>query len=879
MAGLIYVDDVTVGESDEFADFTVWLDNPSTNTVTVRYATDVGTALTRPYAGGDDFQDTAGLLTFAPGETVKTVRVLLGDNTSQEPVENFVLDLTNPTNATLARTFALGTIIDNDAPSGTPVISISDLVVDEASREARFVISLDRPSVSNVSFSYATQDGSAVAGQDYATTSGTITLGPGEVARTITVPLINDTAPELNEVFSLVLSNLVNATSRDPVGTAVIAENDANPVSQPTILVDDITVGENQIYAEFIVRLNAPSTNTVTVRYATDVGTALTRPYAGGDDFQDTAGLLTFAPGETVKTVRVLLGDNTSQEPVENFVLDLTNPTNATLARTFALGTIIDNDAPSGTPVISISDLVVDEASREARFVISLDRPSVSNVSFSYATQDGSAVAGQDYATTSGTITLGPGEVARTITVPLINDTAPELNEVFSLVLSNLVNATSRDPVGTAVIAENDGNPTARPNLLAADSVITEGQTYAEFFVVLDAPSTNTVTVRYDTDVGTARTRPYADGDDFQDTAGLLTFAPGETVKMVRVLIGDNTTPEPTENYVLNLRNATNANLARSQGTGWIYDNDSNTSLPSSAADNVYELTNLADNITEAPGGGTDLVRAPFTYTLGDNVENLTLLGNGPFNAYGNALNNALTGNAGNNTLVGGPGNDTLDGGAGLDAAVFSGNRASYRIEKDGLQWVVTALSGNDGTDRLSNIETLVFADTSLTLIPPPRTSAPVYGQNNSFLFDPVYYLLTNPELIPTVGLAEAVTHYLNTGASQGERPNSWFDAAYYANRWDDLRSLNLDAATLFQHYNLFGVWEGRSAGPAFDTFNGNRYLAENPDVAGYVDAFIGDFLGSRTNGAIAHYIIYGANEGRAAHDATGAMIELGYIV
>jgi hypothetical protein len=101
----------------------------------------------------------------------------------------------------------------------------------------------------------------------------------------------------------------------------------------------------------------------------------------------------------------------------------------------------------------------------------------------------------------------------------------------------------------------------------------------------------------------------------------------------------------------------------------------------------------------------------------------------------------------------------------------------------------------------------------------------------------------------------------------------------YYANRWADLKSLNLDAATLFAHYNLYGVWEGRSAGPIFDKFDGNAYLTANPDVAAYVDAYVKDFLGSRTNGAIAHYVIYGANEGRVAHDTTGALIPADFTV
>ena len=86
---------------------------------------------------------------------------------------------------------------------------------------------------------YATQDGApitgagaALAGHDYVATSGTLNFAPGETAKTVKVPLINDTLPEGAEAFSLALSGLVGATSLDPVGTAVIAANDEPKVSK-----------------------------------------------------------------------------------------------------------------------------------------------------------------------------------------------------------------------------------------------------------------------------------------------------------------------------------------------------------------------------------------------------------------------------------------------------------------------------------------------------------------------------------------------------------------------------------------------------------------------------------------------------------------------
>lgn len=78
-------------------------------------------------------------------------------------------------------------------------------------------------------------------------------------------------------------------------------------------------------------------------------------------------------------------------------------------------------------------------------------------------------------------------------------------------------------------------------------------------------------------------------------------------------------------------------------------------------------------------------------------------------------------------------------------------------------------------------------------------------------------------------------------------------------------------------HLNLYGIWEGRSPGPDFHRFDGDRYLAENPDVAAYVDVNVGDFLGSRSNGAIAHYVIYGSHEQRLAFDLDAQPVDLGY--
>ena len=88
------------------------------------------------------------------------------------------------------------------------------------------------------------------------------------------------------------------------------------------------------------------------------------------------------------------------------------------------------------------------------------------------------------------------------------------------------------------------------------------------------------------------------------------------------------------------------------------------------AGNDTYVVDNAGDVVTEAAGAGTDLVQSSVTYTLGAEVENLTLTGSAAINGTGNALNNTLTGNTGNNTLDGGAGADAMSGGTGNDTYV-----------------------------------------------------------------------------------------------------------------------------------------------------------------------------------------------------------------
>lgn len=556
------VADVVLGEKDGYVDFVIRLDAPATGTVRVSYNTYSGSA------GYSDFDENDGFLTFAAGETVKTVRVPVVDDAGREARENFFLELYNATGAAIAKNVGTATIVDNDAPSGTPIVSVADLVVDEASGEVVLTVILDRPSAGVVTMDFATRNGTATAGQDYSNLSGSLSFGPGETVRTVRVPLLDEALAEGSESFDLVLSNLSGATTLDPTGTVTIAANDGTPVTRPSISVDDVVVGEADAYVDFVVRLSAPGTDRVTVSYNSFSG------LAGYSDFQENDGYLTFAAGETVKTVRIPIVDDSARERIETFFLEVYNASGASIAKNIGTAMIFDNDAPSGVPVVSVRDFVVDEASGEAVFVVALDRPSGTIVSLDFATANGTALAGRDYTAVSGSLNFGVGETVKTIRVAITDDSLAENSETFSLVLSNIANATALVGRGTAIIGENDAAPVTRPNIAISDVTVGEQDGFADFLVRLDAPCTDAVSVQYNSYSGSAG---YS---DFGENDGYLTFAPGEMVKTVRVPITDDAAREVRESFFVELYNAAGATISRSVGTGAIIDNDQPSGTP-----------------------------------------------------------------------------------------------------------------------------------------------------------------------------------------------------------------------------------------------------------------------------------------------------------
>ncbi|MCB8948413.1 MAG: hypothetical protein H6653_10405 [Ardenticatenaceae bacterium] len=221
---------------------------------------------------------------------------------------------------------------------------------------------------------------------------------------------------------------------------------------------------------------------------------------------------------------------------------------------------------------LTIADISVNEGdsgTTDAVFTVTLAPASSQTVTVDYATMAGTAVANNDYTTTNGQLTFNPGETTQTIIVPINGDTNDESDETFTVSLSSASNADIIDGEATGTIVDDDG----LSSLTISDQAVDEGDngtTIASFTVTLSPAADSTITVDYATANGTASA-----GSDYIANSGQLTFNPGQTSQTIEITVnGDNTDEGASENFVVNLSNASGANLADSQATGTITDDE-----------------------------------------------------------------------------------------------------------------------------------------------------------------------------------------------------------------------------------------------------------------------------------------------------------------
>ena len=201
-------------------------------------------------------------------------------------------------------------------------------------------------------------------------------------------------------------------------------------------------------------------------------------------------------------------------------------------------------------------------------------------------------------------------------------------------------------------------------------------------------------------------------------------------------------------------------------------------------------------------------------------------------------VSSTIIGDSGNNILNSTAETDTIDGRAGDDTAMFSQGLGNYSIQDFGSRIVV---SGPDGSDTLTGVEHLRFADGTVNV------------DDGNSMFDTLFYMRNNLDVFHSGG--NALDHFNNFGWHEGRDPNPFFDTSWYLAANSDVRASGVNPLT---HYQAIGWRQGRDPGPDFDT---KLYLMHNPDVAAAgVDP-------------LAHFLQNGLLEGRAHYEAVGTPV------
>ncbi|MFM6731940.1 MAG: beta strand repeat-containing protein, partial [Microcystis panniformis] len=467
-----------------------------------------------------------------------------------------------------------------------------------------------------------TVEGTATNGTDYASIPTSVTFAANSATATLTVDPTPDTIVESNETVILTLASGTGyavGTTTPVTGTITNDDTSITLAVSPASVTEDGTT--NLIYT---FTRNGVTTNSLTVNYTLGGTATLNTDYTR----TGTTNTVTFAAGSSTATVTVDPTADTTFEPDETVILTLASGTGYTVGTTTPVtGTIINDDLFQ----LSINDItVVEGKDNNAILTVTVDNPNSQPITFNYTTAPIDATANVDYTSKTGTITIAPNTSTATISIPILNDNLNEPDEVFTVTLSNPVNATINpdEAIGQVIITDTLQSSITRTlpnnveNLRLIGSNNINGTGNAGDNKITGNSGNNILAGANGNDIYCFNASTPLGSDTIQETTtgGIDTLDFTGTNTAVRVNLGITTNQTVVTN---NLKLTFSAN-------------------------------NTIENIISDSGNDR----------LTGNSLNNTLTGGGG--------NDQLTGQDGNDSLIGGSGDDLLTGGNGSDNFIFN---------------------------------------------------------------------------------------------------------------------------------------------------------------------------------------------------------------
>ena len=563
--GTVYlITDAAVLEGDSGttpATFTVRRLGNTSGTGSVQYT------LAAPTDG--DYESTGNPVTlnFAAGETEKTVTINVVGDGRDENHENYNVNIGTAQNGTIADATGRLTIVDDD----DVIVYVPDATTaegdDPAGHDVRLTVRRFGDLGAASTFNFATSNAGATAGQDYQQNSGILTFAPGDDAEDLVFRVLGDTTAEgAYEQFRVDLTPAANANGTIVGGNAsvTIIEDDA-----ATFFVNDVIVlegtGATGPTARFVVTRFGPTAGTATVNYETTPSTATV-----GQDYTARTGTLAFGPGVSTQSIDVPVVADGIQEPFEQFLVDLSGATNATIMRGRAFGRIVDDDQ-SYVGITGVTVQEGDGGTQNAVLTLTRFGSTGGTSTVGLDTNPSTATTPADFEDVDTTVTFAPGETSKAVPVSVVNDTLQEQNEQFSALLGATQNTTTVGPNAVVYIIDNDAS-----SFFINNPAVTEGSPAAPGSAVFTVTRVGSLagpsTIHYETANGSA-----TQAGDYATRSGSLTFAPNVSTMTITVPLTADDLREGEEYFNVNLSaiaGETNGTIVDTQGRAVLIDDD-----------------------------------------------------------------------------------------------------------------------------------------------------------------------------------------------------------------------------------------------------------------------------------------------------------------
>jgi hypothetical protein len=587
------IDDVTHSEGNAGTTayvFTVTKTGSTALSASVNFQTADGSAT----VAGNDYQSQTGSLTFLPGDTTKTITVLVNGDTTVEPDETFSVNLSGAINATISDGQGVGTIINDDTDVSLAVSPAS--VLEDGATNLVYTFTRNGNTTGALTVNF-TVGGTATFNSDYtqtgaatfSTTNGTVTFAAGSSTATVTIHPTADNVVEPNETVILTVasgSGYGVASPSAATGTIVNDDTDVSVAVSPASVLED---GPTNLVYTFT--RNGVTSGALTVNFTVGGTATFNSDYteSGATTFGLTNGTVTFAAGSPTATVVIDPTADTVQEPDETVILTLASGSGYNVGSpNAATGTILNDDNPlvSGGVSVSVSPASVPEdgpTNLVYTFARLGDTSAAVTANF---TVGGTATFNSDYtqtgaatfSATSGTVTFAAGSAIATVTIDPTADTVVEPDETVILTVAPGTGYDVGSPIAaTGTIVNDDGNLGGQLQFSAANFNTTESSFFTTITVQRLGDTTGAVSVDYATPDDSAATSvvPCATVTgvasprcDFTAAVGTLHWAAGDNApKSFIVLISQDNYVEGPEALTLTLSNPTGGAQLGSQST------------------------------------------------------------------------------------------------------------------------------------------------------------------------------------------------------------------------------------------------------------------------------------------------------------------------